>query len=71
MKFETFITGKYVNLVLLDEKVVKKTDWYTWLNHPENTKMLETGKFPNTLEKQIVYLNSDLASKKRLNLFQN
>ena len=24
MKFETFIIGKYVDLVLLDEKVVKK-----------------------------------------------
>lgn len=71
MKFETFITGKYVNLVLLDENVVKKTDWYTWLNHPENTKMLETGKFPNTLEKQIVYLNSDLATKKEIKSLSN
>jgi diamine N-acetyltransferase len=66
MKFETFIVGKYVDLVLLDEKVVKKTDWYTWLNHQKNTKMLETGKFPNTLEKQITYLNSDLSSKKEI-----
>tara|TARA_B100001057_G_scaffold446629_1_gene485355 strand:+ start:349 stop:948 length:600 start_codon:yes stop_codon:yes gene_type:complete len=64
MKFETFITGKYVDLVLLDDKIVENTDWWKWLNHQPNTEFLETGKFPNTLEKQIFYVENVLASKK-------
>ena len=49
IKFETFLIGKLVDLVLLDEKIVKKTDWYKWMNFKERaTDLLETGKFPNT-----------------------
>ena len=64
MKFETFIIGKYVDLVLLDNNVVKNTDWWKWLNHQPNTEFLETGKFPNTLEKQLLYVKNELATKK-------
>jgi|TARA_B100002052_G_C15812901_1_gene566750 hypothetical protein len=66
MKFETFIIGKYIDLVLLDEKVVKKTDWYTWLNYSENTEILSVGKFPNTLKKQLLYVRNQLAEKKNI-----
>ena len=66
MKFETFIIGNYVDLVLLDEKTVRKTDWYSWLNFSENTKILETGKFPNTLAKQLIYLKNEKATKKEI-----
>ena len=31
-KFETFLIGKNVDLVILDEKIVKNTDWYQWMN---------------------------------------
>lgn len=65
-KFDTFLIGKYVNLVLLDEKVVKKTDWYKWMNFKENTDLLDTGKFPNTLNDQILYLRNNLDSKKKI-----
>ena len=41
MKFVEFLIGKYVNLVLLDEEVAKNTDWYTWFNFSENTKILD------------------------------
>ena len=66
MKFETFIIGKHVDLVLLDENTVKKTDWYTWLNFSENTKILDVGKFPNTLKKQLDYVRNELATKKQV-----
>ena len=66
MKFETFIIGKYIDLVLLDEKVAKNTDWYKWLNFSENTRLLEVGKFPNTLKKQLIYIKNDLATKKEI-----
>ncbi len=66
MKFETFIIGKHVDLVLLDENTVKNTDWYTWLNFSENTKILDVGKFPNTLKKQLDYVRNELATKKQV-----
>ena len=62
MKFDTFIIGEYVDLVLLDQRVVNKTDWYKWFNHHENTRILEVGKFPNTLKKQLIYVKNELAS---------
>ena len=52
--------------MLLDEKIVKKTDWYKWMNFKENTDLLETGKFPNTLNDQILYLRNNLDSKKKV-----
>ena len=50
-------------MVLLDEKVVKKTDWYQWMNHKENTDLLDVGKFPNTINDQFLYLKNNLDSK--------
>ena len=65
-KFESFLIGKYVDLVLLDENVVKNTDWYKWMNFKDNTDLLETGKFPNTLNDQLNYLKNNLDSKKKI-----
>ena len=70
MKFEEFLTGKYVNLVLLDEEVVKNTDWYSWFNFSENTKILDVGKFPHTLKKQLDYVKNELATKKQILSFE-
>lgn len=66
IKFETFLEGKIVDLVILDLKVVKKTDWYNWMNYKTNTDLLQTGKFPNTLEDQIMYLNNNIESKNNI-----
>ena len=64
--FDTFLEGSKVDLIVLDSKVVKNTDWYTWLNYQKNTELLETGKFPNTIEKQLKYLKTEIISKKEL-----
>ena len=64
--FDTFLEGSKVDLIVLDCKVVKNTDWYTWLNYQKNTELLETGKFPNTIEKQLKYLKTEIISKKEL-----
>tara|TARA_Y100000590_G_C15722075_1_gene1013857 strand:+ start:2028 stop:2624 length:597 start_codon:yes stop_codon:yes gene_type:complete len=64
--FDTFLEGNKVDLIVLDSKVVKNTDWYTWLNYQKNTELLETGKFPNTIEKQLKYLKTEIISKKEL-----
>jgi len=64
--FNTFLEGNKVDLIVLDSNVVKNTDWYTWLNYQKNTELLETGKFPNTIEKQLKYLKTEIISKKKL-----
>ena len=64
--FDKFLLGNKVDLIILDKSVVKNTDWYTWLNYKKNTELLETGKFPNTIEKQFKYLKNEIISKKKL-----
>ena len=64
--FDKFIEGNKVDLIILDKNVVKNTDWYLWLNYQKNTDLLETGKFPNTIEKQLKYLKTEIISKKKL-----
>lgn len=64
--FDNFLEGNKVNLIILDSNVVKNTDWYSWLNYQKNTELLETGKFPNTIEKQLKYLKTEIISKKKL-----
>jgi len=65
-KFETFLIGKHVDLVILSKKVVKNTDWYQWMNFKENTDLLQTGKFPNTLKDQLSYLKNNIESKRKI-----
>ena len=64
--FDKFLLGNKVDLIILDKNVVKNTDWYSWLNYQKNTELLETGKFPNTIEKQLKYLKTEIISKKEL-----
>jgi hypothetical protein len=64
--FNKFLSGHKVDLIILDKNVVKNTDWYTWLNDQKNTELLETGKFPNTIEKQLKYLETEIISEKKL-----
>ena len=64
--FDRFLLGNKVDLIILDKNVVKNTDWYSWLNYQKNTELLETGKFPNTIEKQLKYLKTEIISKKEL-----
>jgi len=64
--FDRFLLGNKVDLIILDKNVVKNTDWYSWLNYQKNTELLETGKFPNTIEKQLKYLKNEIIPKKKL-----
>ena len=34
-EFDVFIKGKLIDLVVLDEEVEQKTNWYNWLNDDE------------------------------------
>ena len=38
IRYDVFIKGELVDLVVLTEDIVDKTNWYNWFNDEENTK---------------------------------
>ena len=64
-KFDIFLEGEVVNLVILNEKIAKNSDWYSWLNYKKNTELLQQGRFPNSKEKQLEYFKNNIVKKKR------
>ncbi len=67
MKHDVFLIGKDVDLIVLELKHVKKTDWYKWLNNQKLTTYTKQGYFPNTKHKQLKYFLDNLHKKKELN----
>ena len=65
--FDIFLEGEIVNLVILNESIAKKSDWYSWLNFKKNTELLQQGRFPNSKEKQLDYFKKLIVKKKDLN----
>ena len=65
-KFDIFLEGEVVNLVILNEKIAKNSDWYSWLNYKKNTELLQQGRFPNSKEKQLEYFRNNIVKKKDL-----
>ena len=56
IKFEVFIKGDLVDLVVITEEIVKKTNWYKWFNDEETTKNMQkhfTGLVFSYLEKYL------------------
>lgn len=51
-----FLQGEDINLVCLNEEVIKKIDYYNWFNDEEITKNTQHPYFPNTLAKQLNFL---------------
>ena len=62
-KFEIFLEGEIVNLVILNEKIAQNSDWYSWLNYKKNTELLQQGRFPNS-RKQLEYFKKNIVKKK-------
>ena len=56
MDFDVFIKGESIDLVLLTNDVVEKTNWYKWFNDEETTKNMQKHYFPNSRELQLTYL---------------
>lgn len=67
-KFRSFIKGKVIDLIIVDENFVKNTDWFEWINHNINTEFLTVGNYPNTLTHQKKYFKEQILSNKRLQL---
>ena len=68
MKFDIFLKGKFVNLVVVNEKIMAKTEWYTWLNDQTITKFTKQGYFPVTKKEEVQYYKDTIKAKKRIQL---
>ena len=64
IKYDTFIEGKLVDLVILNEEIAKNSEWYSWFNYKKNTELLQLGRFPNSKEKQLNYFKNFVVKKK-------
>ena len=74
MKFNVFIKGKNVDLVVLDEEAVEKTDWFNWFNDEENTEYMQQHYYPNTRAKQLAFYKSEIENnpkKLQVGIFHN
>jgi [ribosomal protein S5]-alanine N-acetyltransferase len=64
IKFDVFIKGERVDLVVLSEEIVEKTNWYNWFNDEENTKYMQQHYFPNTKTFQLEYFKNEIENSK-------
>ena len=66
---DIFISGNKINLKVLSEDDVLKTNWYNWFNDEETTKYMQKHYFPNTKQDQLIYFNNNIqGSKTKLQL---
>lgn len=71
MKYQVFIEGETVDLVVPSKHAVEKTEWYNWFNNVKFTKyLIHHGLFPNTIDNQKIVLKRMIESnKKKIGLF--
>ena len=68
MKFDIFIKGKLVDLVVFNKNILLKTNFYTWLNDQKITKFItNAGYFPISKKEEIEYYEQNIKSKKGFN----
>lgn len=51
-KYEVFIRGETIDLVIPNERAIDEDGWHSWFNDPEKTRYLEHGLFPISKEQQ-------------------
>ena len=64
--FETFIVGKNVDLIVINNTFIKDFSWHTWLNDQKITKLTKQGYFPLTKKEHLKYINDNILSKKKV-----
>ena len=70
MKYQVFIEGETVDLVVPSKHAVEKTEWYNWFNNVKFTKyLIHHGLFPNTIDNQKIVLKRMIESNKKNGLF--
>ena len=60
IEFDIFINGEKINLVVLDENIIEKTNWYKWFNDSEITKNMQKHYFPNTMNLQKLFFKNEI-----------
>ena len=68
IKFDVFIKGVLVDLVILTEEIVEKTNWYKWFNDEETTLHMQKHYFPNTIDLQLDFFKSLKSEKNKIQL---
>ena len=63
-KIEIFYYGKNIDLCILNNYIIKNSNWYKWFNNKKLTKYTEQGVFPNSLKKQLIFLRENIIKKK-------
>ena len=58
--FDVFIKGNLIDLVVLDEGVVAKTNWYNWFNDEETTQYMVKHYYPNTKAIQMNFFKNEI-----------
>ncbi|MFC1799098.1 GNAT family N-acetyltransferase [Thermodesulfobacteriota bacterium] len=56
LKYEVFIKGETVDLVIPNEYAIDEDGWHSWFNDPVTTRYLKYGAVPNTRDKQLEHL---------------
>ena len=60
IQYDVFLEGKCVDLILLTEEIVEKSNWFRWFNDPETTKYMQKGYFPNTKDDQLKFFKKEI-----------
>jgi len=55
-KYEVFISGEMIDLVIPSEVAITEDGWHEWLNESQVNKYTGYGKIPNTSKKQKIFL---------------
>jgi len=66
INYNVFIKGDLIDLVVLTEEIIKKTNWYKWFNNEETTKNMQKHYFPNTMDIQLNYFKENILNNKKI-----
>jgi RimJ/RimL family protein N-acetyltransferase len=58
MKFDVFLKGFEINLIVLNKDLVIKSNWYRWFNDEKLTKFMQKHYIPNSLISQLEFVSS-------------
>ncbi len=68
VEYDVFLKGVLVDLVVLNEDIAHKTNWYRWFNDDETTQHMQKHHYPNTRTAQLEFLNDLRKDKNKIQL---
>ena len=66
--YDVFLKGALVDLVVLDDNIAHKTNWYRWFNDDETTQHMQKHHYPNTRAAQLEFVNDLRKDKNKIQL---